>query len=103
QGFVRGFEGMYQGFAERAERAQSLLRDPRCLILVVTTSEAERLNETRAFIDSLRAIGLKAGGLIVNRTLPEMPSLAEIATLKIAPELKRKLRRNWNDFAALKS
>jgi len=103
QSFVRGFEGMYQGFAERAGRAQSLLRDPRCLILVVTTSEAERLSETRGFIDSLRAIGLKAGALIVNRTLPEMPSLAEIAKLKIAPELKRKLRRNWKDFAALKA
>jgi len=88
QEFVRGFEGMYQGFAERAERAQGLLRDPRCLILIV---------------NSLRAIGLKPGGLIVNRTLPEMPSLAELSKLKIAPALKRKMRRNWEDFAALKS
>ncbi len=103
QGFVRGFEGMYRGFAERDERAQSLLRDPRCLILVVTTSESERLNETRAFIDSLRAIGLDAGALIVNRAMPEMPSLAALSRMKIAPELKRKLRRNWKDFAALKA
>ena len=103
QEFVRGFEGMYQGFAERAERAQGLLRDPRCLILIVTTAEAERLAETRDFVDSLRAIGLKPGGLIVNRTLPEMPSLAELSKLKIAPALKRKMRRNWEDFAALKS
>jgi len=102
-GFVRGFEGMYQGFAERAERAQSLLRDPRCLIVVVTTAETERAAETRDFIDSLRAIGLKADALIVNRTLPGMPNLAEIAKLKVAPALKRKLRRNSSDFAALKS
>ena len=103
QGFVRGFEGMYQGFAERAERAQGLLRDPRCLIVVVTTAEAERTAETRGFLDSLRAIGLKADALIVNRTLPEMPSLSALAKLKMAPALKRKLRRNWDDFAALKS
>ncbi len=103
QGFVRGFEGMYAGFAERAERAQRLLRDPQTLILIVTTAEAERLSETRTSVDSLNAIGLEAGALIVNRTLPEMPSLAELAKLKIAPELKRKLRRNWKDFAAIKA
>lgn len=103
QGFVRGFEGMYQGFAERAERAQGLLRVPQSLFVVVTTAEAERLAETRGFIDSLRAIGLTAGALVVNRTLPEMPSLAELSRMKIAPELKRKLRRNWKDFAALKA
>ena len=67
------------------------------------TSESERLNETRAFIDSLRAIGLEAGALIVNRAMPEMPSLAALSRMKIAPELKRRLRRNWKDFAALKA
>jgi anion-transporting ArsA/GET3 family ATPase len=94
---------MYHGFAERAERAQGLLRDPRCLIVVVTTSETERIAETRGFLDSLRAIGLKADALIVNRTLPEMPSLSQLAKLKMTPALKRKLRRNWEDFASLKS
>jgi len=103
RGFVRGFEGMYHGFAERAERAQSLLRGSQALIVVVTTAEAERVAETRGFVDSLRAIGLRPGAMIVNRTLPEMPTLAGIARMKLAPDLKRKLRRNWKDFAALKA
>lgn len=104
QSFVSGFDGMYGGFAERAERAHTLVRDRgKTLIVVVTAAEAQRVEETRAFIDSLNAMGLKVGALVVNRAMPEMPQAADLAKLKIPSELKRKLRRNWRDFAALKA
>ena len=102
QAFVRSFNGMYEGFAQRAERAQALLRGAGTLVVVVTTVEAERVAEARAFVESLDAAGIRVGAMIVNRMMPPMPPLEELERAKITPALKRKLKRNWHDFAALK-
>ncbi len=100
--FVRSFDGMYQGFAERAERAQAMLRDERTLIAMVTTAEHERVDEARRFIEALRASGLRVDALIVNRVLPEVPAPSVLARLDLPSALKRKLARNLREFAALK-
>ncbi len=102
QAFVRSFDGMYQGFAERAGRAHALLRDPGTFVVVVTIAESERVAETRAFVDSLRGAGLEIGAMVVNRVTPAMPRLSELERAKLPVALKRKLNRNWRDFAALK-
>jgi anion-transporting ArsA/GET3 family ATPase len=99
--FVRSFEGMYQGFAERAERARSILAGPECMVVVITTAEELRVEETGAFIRSLDRAGIAIDALIVNRVAPPMPSQAGLAKVKPLA-LQRKLRRNWRDFAALK-
>jgi anion-transporting ArsA/GET3 family ATPase len=102
QGFVRSFDGMYEGFAERAQRAQAILREPETVVVVVTTAEAERVTEARAFVESLEAAGLEVDALVVNRMMPAMPALADLERAKIPADLKRRLKRNWRDFAALK-
>jgi len=102
QGFVRSFEGMFEGFAERAGRAQAILRGAGTFVVVVTTAEAERVAEARAFIESLNAAGLQIDAIVVNRMMPPMPSLDQLERAEIPAGLKRKLKRNWNDFAALK-
>lgn len=99
--FVRSFEGMYQGFAERAARARSILSGPDCLVLVITTAEQLRVEETAAFIASLDRAGISIDGLVVNRVAPPMPGKAGLAKVKPA-SLQKKLQRNWQDFAALK-
>ena len=43
QAFVRSFDGMYAGFAERAARAQQLLVAGDTAVVVVTTAEPERI------------------------------------------------------------
>src|SRR6185312_10035672 len=43
QAFVRSFDGMYAGFAERAARAQQLLIASDTAVVVVTTAEPERI------------------------------------------------------------
>lgn len=101
--FVQSFDGMYQGFAERAARAQALMRDPRTLIAVVTTAEERRVEEAREFCDSLSRAGLPVGALIVNRRLPKLPKAAELDRLPLTSALVQKLRRNLRDFAALKA
>ncbi len=102
QAFVRSFDGMYEGFAERARRANAILRDAGTVVVVVTTAESERVAEARHFVESLEAAGLEIDAMIVNRMTPAMPALAELERAGIAPGLKRKLKRNWHDFAALK-
>jgi len=102
QGFVRSFDGMFEGFAERAGRAQAILHGPGTLVVVVTTAEADRVAEARTFVESLHAAGMEIDAMVVNRMMPAMPALAQLERAKIPAELKRKLKRNWHDFAALK-
>jgi anion-transporting ArsA/GET3 family ATPase len=102
QTFVRGFEGMYDGFAERASEAQTLLRVEDSLIVIVTTAEPERVEQARDFVASLEDMGLSAGAVAVNRTLAPIAEPAELETAEIPEALKRKLMRNLADFAALK-
>ena len=102
QAFVRGFEGMYGGFADRAAAAQALIRDDQCLIVLVTTAESERIAQTREFITALNDLGLRIGAVVVNRVMAEVPDAAELRRAEIPAPLKRKLARNLADFAALK-
>ena len=99
--FVRSFEGMYQGFAERAARARSILYGPQCLVLVITTPEELRVEETGAFILSLEQAGVSIDGLVVNRVAPPLPGKGSLQQVK-PPALRKKMERNWRDFAALK-
>jgi anion-transporting ArsA/GET3 family ATPase len=102
QTFVRGFEGMYGGFAERAAEAQALVRGEDSLIVVVTTAEAERATQAREFVAALEELGFRIGAVAVNRVMAPIPEAAELERAEIPAALKRKLLRNLGDFAALK-
>jgi len=102
QSFVEGFSGMYEGFAERAQRAAALLRSDQTIVVIVTTAEAARIAQAREFASALEAAGLWVDAVVVNRVMPELPAASEIARAKISPALKHKLARNLKDFAALK-
>ncbi len=71
--FFRDFEGMYDGFKQRAEEVLVLLRDPRSRFVVVTSAEPPPLREARFFLERLEQEGLHAAGVVVNRISPEVP------------------------------
>ena len=102
QAFVRSFDGMYAGFAERAGRAQRLLVASDTAVVVVTTAEPERIAQAHEFLDALRAAGIEPQAVIVNRTLPAIPSVAQIGRAPLGPALRRKLIRAAGEFAALR-
>jgi anion-transporting ArsA/GET3 family ATPase len=102
QTFVRGFDGMYAGFAERAAQAQTLIRDAETLVVVVTTAETERVDQACEFIDALKAMGITLGGVAVNRVMAPLPAASTIDDADLPAALKRKLKRNLEDFTALK-
>ena len=102
QAFVRSFDGMYAGFAERAGRAQRLLVASDTAVVVVTTAEPERIAQAHEFLDALRVAGIEPRAVIVNRTLPAIPSMAQIGRAPLGPTLRRKLIRAAGEFAALR-
>ncbi len=71
--FFRQFEGMYEGFKERAEQVLELLRDPDSRFVVVTSPDPPPLREARFFLERLQQEGLHPAGLVVNRIRPELP------------------------------
>lgn len=103
QSFVRSFDGMYEGFSARAARAQDKLRAIDTAIVIVTTAESSRIAQAREFVGALEDAGLHVSAMIVNRVMAELPDAAELASAHIAPSLKKKLKRNLADYAALKT
>lgn len=102
QSFVRSFDGMYEGFSARAARAQDKLRAADTAIVIVTTAESSRIAQAREFIGALADAGLRVSAMVVNRVLADLPDASELASARIAPSLKKKLKRNLADYAALK-
>jgi anion-transporting ArsA/GET3 family ATPase len=101
QTFVRSFDGMYAGFADRAAQAQALIRDGQTLVVLVTTAEAERIEQTEEFIDALKAMGVTLGAVAVNRMMAPLPAASTIANADLPASLKRKVKRNLDDLGKL--
>lgn len=102
QSFVRSFDGMYEGFSDRAVRAQDKLRAADTSIVIVTTAESSRIAQAREFVEALEAAGLRIAAMVVNRVLAELPDAAALTRAHVAPALRKKLKRNLADYAALK-
>ena len=82
--FFRNFEGMYDGFKQRADQVLGLLRDPDSQFVVVTSPEPPPLREARFFLERLEQEGLHDAGVVVNRVQPELPRDPSAASLRRA-------------------
>ncbi len=71
--FFRNFEGMYEGFKERAEQVLELLQDPASQFVVVTSPEPPPLREAKFFLERLEQEGMHTAGVVVNRIRPLVP------------------------------
>ncbi|HVN88815.1 MAG TPA: ArsA-related P-loop ATPase [Candidatus Binataceae bacterium] len=101
--FVTNFEGMYEGFAQRASEVRSLLYDPKTLVVLVTTTEQERIEQVCGFGEALRSMKISIGAVIINRMMRPLPEGREIDEIRLPAALKKKLHRNLADFTALKA
>lgn len=68
--FFANFEGMYEGFKERAQVVYELLRQPTTSFVVITSPTSASVDEALFFARTLNSYGLPFGGLIVNRVHP---------------------------------
>jgi anion-transporting ArsA/GET3 family ATPase len=83
--FFQSFEGMYEGFKDRAQSVYRLLSSPGAAFVVVASPEPPALREARYFLRRLEQDGMPTAGLVVNRlTPPARPELAALDPGEIA-------------------
>ena len=68
--FFSAFEGMEQGFRDRAARVQQLLADARTAFVVVAAPRRDAVDEAVYFTDRLRQSSGQVEALVVNRMFP---------------------------------
>jgi anion-transporting ArsA/GET3 family ATPase len=69
--FFRAFEGMEQGFRERAHRVEQLLADPGTAFILVAAPRRDSVSEARFFSSRLSEASIPVAGLVMNRVLPD--------------------------------
>ncbi len=69
--FFRAFEGMEQGFRERAGRVLELLNDSNTAFVLVTSPRREAVDEAEYFAARLGENDLRVAALVVNRVHPD--------------------------------
>ena len=83
--FFQSFEGMYEGFKDRAQAVYHLLRRPGSAFVVVSTAEPPALREAGYFLRRLERDGMPTAGVVVNRvTLPPGGRLASVERAHLA-------------------
>jgi anion-transporting ArsA/GET3 family ATPase len=68
--FFHAFEGMEEGFKERAARVDELLSEDATAFILVASPKADTVAEAGFFADKLHENGISVRGLIVNRMQP---------------------------------
>jgi anion-transporting ArsA/GET3 family ATPase len=68
--FFQAFEGMEQGFRERAQHVNGLLSDPATVFVLVASPRADTVEEALFFADKLHEAGIDVDALVVNRLHP---------------------------------
>jgi anion-transporting ArsA/GET3 family ATPase len=68
--FFRAFEGMEEGFRQRATAVEALLSDPSTAFVLITSPRRDALEEATFFADRLAQTGQTVDALIVNRVHP---------------------------------
>lgn len=74
--FFQAFGPLFEGFRERAEDVEKLLREPQTQFALVSGPGEERVADTLFFARKLGEAGLNLGPVVVNRVHPRATSAA---------------------------
>jgi anion-transporting ArsA/GET3 family ATPase len=70
--FLQGFQGMYDGFKERAAAVHALFSRPEVGFVLVTSPSPTAIGEVLDFHERLHAESMPVAGLVANRVTPEL-------------------------------
>ncbi len=102
--FFNAFEGMEDGFRERAERVQELLADPATSFVLVASPRRDTVEEARFFAQKLAESQIPVRALIVNRMHPRFgEGLAEADRERAATLAGTPLGALYENLAAFRS
>jgi anion-transporting ArsA/GET3 family ATPase len=87
--FLQSFQGMYEGFKERAAAVRALLSRPEVGFVLVCAPSPVSVDEALAFHERLHAESMPVAGVVVNRLTPDLWS--SDAPLPDAPALRAAL------------
>jgi anion-transporting ArsA/GET3 family ATPase len=97
--FLQGFQGMYEGFKDRAADVHALLSRPEVGFVLVTSPSPVAIDEVLAFHEKLHAESMPVAGVVANRVAPDLwPDGPLPAADDLAPALGRRAARR--DLAA---
>ncbi|MEN8182942.1 MAG: ArsA-related P-loop ATPase [Myxococcota bacterium] len=65
--FLLAFEGMSEGFAERARRVREVLLGPEAAFVLAAAPAGESVAHARAFLDRLESTHVPLAGIVLNR------------------------------------
>ena len=99
--FFRAFEGMEEGFRERARAVDELLADPDTAFVLVTSPRRDALDEATFFADRLAVNGQHVEALIVNRVHPSFGAEAPDGLRATAAALEERALPCSDHLAAL--
>jgi anion-transporting ArsA/GET3 family ATPase len=90
--FFTQFEGMEEGFRERAGRAEALLRSELTSFALVCSPRRDSMEEALYLVSQLAASGVRPGTVVVNRCYPLYPevdpeAVAALVATPLAPLL----------------
>jgi anion-transporting ArsA/GET3 family ATPase len=68
--FFQAFEGMEEGFRQRAARVNELLSAPETAFVLVASPRRDTVEEAHFFAERLHEAGIDVDGLVVNRVHP---------------------------------
>jgi anion-transporting ArsA/GET3 family ATPase len=104
--FFRAFEGMEEGFRQRAVAVEALLTDPHTAFVLVTSPRRDALEEAMFFAQRLAETGQTVDALIVNRVHPsfgdESPAGLRTTSEELAAhgdEASRRLAARYDNLA----
>jgi anion-transporting ArsA/GET3 family ATPase len=70
--FLQSFQGMYDGFKQRAAAVRALLGGPEAAFVLVSSPSPLSAAEALAFHDRLASESMPVAGLVVNRLTPDL-------------------------------
>jgi anion-transporting ArsA/GET3 family ATPase len=88
--FFRAFEGMEQGFRDRAARVAELLQAPTTGFVLITSPRRDAVDEAEYFADRLREAELSVAALVVNRVHPDFGVEGPVDGLRARAEALRR-------------
>jgi anion-transporting ArsA/GET3 family ATPase len=95
--FFRAFEGMEQGFRERAASVTKLLAEPSTAFVLVTSPRRDAVEEAEFFATRLDESSKEVAALVVNRVHPHFGEVGDEAALRSQAE---EIRQRGSDREA---
>ncbi|MEI7887071.1 MAG: ArsA family ATPase [Actinomycetes bacterium] len=85
--FFGAFEGMEQGFKERASKVDDLLSVPSTAFILIASPHADTMAEAKFFATRLKQLGMSVRALIINRMQPRFSSGRQDEPDQVEPEI----------------